>query len=180
MLHQPPRREGHARRARGAGGRAAARAGGEAGRHDGRDLRLAFKPATLKTTVGKTVTWRNADAAPHTATAAQFSSPQLAKGASYKRRFTRAGTYTYLCALHPGMKGKIVVGGGRADGSPPVHGGAPLGRGGAVSTAVAGLPFEARRGALVAGRGRDRRAGRPSSCWAASEPSRAGCMREES
>ena len=73
---------------------------------------FAFKPATLKTTVGKTVTWRNADAAPHTATAAQFSSPQLAKGASYKRRFTRAGTYTYLCALHPGMTGTIVVGGG--------------------------------------------------------------------
>ena len=73
---------------------------------------FAFKPATLKTTVGKTVTWRNTDAAPHTATAAQFSSPQLAKGASYKRRFTRAGTYTYLCALHPGMKGTIVVGGG--------------------------------------------------------------------
>lgn len=73
---------------------------------------FAFKPATLKTTVGKTVTWRNADAAPHTATAAQFSSPQLAKGTSYRRRFTRAGTYTYLCALHPGMKGKIVVGGG--------------------------------------------------------------------
>ena len=73
---------------------------------------FAFKPATLKTTVGKTVTWRNADAAPHTATASQFSSPQLAKGGSYKRRFTRAGTYTYLCALHPGMKGKIVVGGG--------------------------------------------------------------------
>ena len=74
---------------------------------------FAFKPATLKTTVGKTVTWRNADAAPHTATASQFSSPQLAKGGSYKRRFTRAGTYTYLCALHPGMKGKIVVAGGR-------------------------------------------------------------------
>jgi plastocyanin len=73
---------------------------------------FAFKPATLNTTVGKTVTWRNSDAAPHTATAAQFSSPQLSKGGSYKRRFTRAGTYTYLCALHPGMKGKIVVAGG--------------------------------------------------------------------
>ena len=73
---------------------------------------FAFKPSTLKTTVGKTVTWRNADAAPHTATANQFSSPQLAKGGSYKRRFIRAGTYTYLCALHPGMKGKIVVAGG--------------------------------------------------------------------
>ena len=73
---------------------------------------FAFKPATLKTTVGKTVTWRNADAAPHTATASQFSSPQLGKGASYRRTFTQAGTYTYLCALHPGMRGKVIVAGG--------------------------------------------------------------------
>jgi len=70
---------------------------------------FAFKPAILKTTVGKTVTWRNGDAAPHTATASQFSSPQLGKGGSYRRKFTRAGTYTYLCALHPGMRGKVVV-----------------------------------------------------------------------
>ena len=47
---------------------------------------FAFKPATLKTTVGKTVTWRNADAAPHTATATAFSSPQLGKGGSFRRR----------------------------------------------------------------------------------------------
>jgi plastocyanin len=70
---------------------------------------FAFKPATLRTTVGSTVTWRNDDAAPHTATAKQFSSPQLRKGGTYRRRFTQAGTYTYLCALHPGMRGKIVV-----------------------------------------------------------------------
>ncbi len=73
---------------------------------------FAFKPATLRTTVGKTVTWRNADAAPHTATAKQFSSPQLGKGASFRRRFTRAGTFAYLCALHPGMRGKVIVTGG--------------------------------------------------------------------
>ena len=73
---------------------------------------FAFKPATLKTTVGKTVTWRNKDVAPHTATASQFTSPQLGKGASYRRKFTRAGTYSYLCALHPGMRGKVVVANG--------------------------------------------------------------------
>ena len=73
---------------------------------------FAFKPATLRTTVGKTVTWRNADAAPHTATATAFSSPQLEKGGSFRRRFSRAGTYAYVCALHPGMRGKIVVAGG--------------------------------------------------------------------
>jgi plastocyanin len=70
---------------------------------------FAFKPATLRTTIGRTVTWRNDDAAPHTATGKQFSSPQLRKGGMYRRRFTRAGTYTYVCALHPGMRGKIVV-----------------------------------------------------------------------
>lgn len=70
---------------------------------------FAFKPATIRTTVGKTVTWRNDDAAPHTATAKQFSSPQLGKGGSYRRRFTRPGTYTYVCALHPGMRGRVIV-----------------------------------------------------------------------
>ena len=72
---------------------------------------FAFKPATLRTTAGTVVTWRNLDPAPHTASAEQFSSPQLRKGATYRRRFARPGTYSYLCALHPGMRGKVVVAG---------------------------------------------------------------------
>jgi plastocyanin len=55
------------------------------------------------------VTWRNSDAAPHTATGKQFSSAQLGKGATFRHRFTRAGTYTYLCAVHPAMRGKVIV-----------------------------------------------------------------------
>src|SRR5262245_33817459 len=47
---------------------------------------FAFKPAVLKTTAGSTVTWRNVDPAPHTATARQFSSPQLRKGGTFRRR----------------------------------------------------------------------------------------------
>jgi plastocyanin len=70
---------------------------------------FAFKPATLRVKAGTTVTWRNADAAPHTATGSKFSSPQLRKGGTYRYRFTKAGTYAYLCALHPGMRGRIVV-----------------------------------------------------------------------
>jgi plastocyanin len=73
---------------------------------------FTYKPATLRTTVGKVVTWRNDDAAPHTASAAGFSSPQLAKGGTYRRRFSRAGTYAYVCALHPGMRGKVIVAAG--------------------------------------------------------------------
>jgi plastocyanin len=75
---------------------------------------FAFKPATLRTTVGTTVTWRNVDPAPHTATGKQFSSPQLGKGASFRRRFMQPGTYAYVCALHPGMRGTVVVSRGRA------------------------------------------------------------------
>ena len=70
---------------------------------------FAFKPATLRATVGSVITWRNSDAAPHTATARQFSSPQLGRGATFRHRFTRAGTYAYLCALHPSMRGSVVV-----------------------------------------------------------------------
>ena len=80
----------------------------------GRVVRItnfAFSPATLRVPVGATVKWTNADAAPHTATATSvaFDSKRLAKGASYSFRFRRAGTYAYLCALHPAMKGRIVV-----------------------------------------------------------------------
>lgn len=70
---------------------------------------FAYKPATLKTTVGATVTWRSDDAAPHTVTGEQLSSRQLGKGGSFRHRFARAGTFSYVCALHPGMRGKVVV-----------------------------------------------------------------------
>lgn len=70
---------------------------------------FAFKPATLRTTAGTLVTWRNSDAAPHTATGKPFSSPQLGRGATFRFRFGRAGTYSYLCAVHPAMRGKVVV-----------------------------------------------------------------------
>ena len=73
-----------------------------------------FAPQTLRVPVGASVRWTNADAAPHTASAmsGQFSSPQLGKGQSYTRRFPGAGRYAYVCALHPAMRGTVVVGGG--------------------------------------------------------------------
>lgn len=33
---------------------------------------------------------------------------------SYRLRFTRAGTYSYRCLVHPGMRGRVVVGGAEA------------------------------------------------------------------
>ena len=80
-----------------------------------RIVNFQFAPAVLTTTVGATVRWRNADPSQHTATARNkaFGSPLLGRGGTYARRFTAAGTYAYLCALHPGMTGKVVVQGAR-------------------------------------------------------------------
>jgi plastocyanin len=63
---------------------------------------------------GTGVTWTNQDPAPHaivsdTGSPASFSSGSLATGASYTYTFTRAGTYTYICSIHPSMKGSITV-----------------------------------------------------------------------
>jgi plastocyanin len=70
---------------------------------------FVFKPAVLTTTAGATVRWRNVDPVPHTATGSAFDSKLLNRNGTYARRFTTAGTYSYICALHPAMKGKVVV-----------------------------------------------------------------------
>jgi plastocyanin len=85
----------------------APRASGSAGEIAG----FAFTPGTIRVKVGATVKWTNRDEAPHTVTASSgsFSSKTLGKGGVYSRRFGAAGTYAYLCALHPQMRGKVVV-----------------------------------------------------------------------
>jgi plastocyanin len=72
---------------------------------------FAYAPATLRVRAGSTVRWTNEDSAPHTASAANgsFTSPTLRLRGAYARRFTRPGRYSYLCALHPGMRGTVVV-----------------------------------------------------------------------
>ncbi len=70
---------------------------------------FVFKPAVLTTTAGATVRWRNMDPVPHTATGSGFDSKLLNRNGTYARRFATAGTYSYICALHPAMKGKVVV-----------------------------------------------------------------------
>jgi len=75
---------------------------------------FAFSPATLTVKAGTTVTWTNADSAPHTVVSdagapAQFTSQALATGSSFPFTFTQAGTYTYHCSIHPSMKGTVIV-----------------------------------------------------------------------
>jgi plastocyanin len=73
--------------------------------------KFMFGPDTLKVPVGATVTWTNQDDDPHTVVAkdGSFRSGALNKGASYRHTFDKAGTYQYLCSIHPFMVATVVV-----------------------------------------------------------------------
>lgn len=71
---------------------------------------FAYKPATLTVAKGTTVRWVNKDRAPHTATRARgFNTKRIAGGKSAAVRFNARGSFSYHCAIHPEMRGKIVV-----------------------------------------------------------------------
>ncbi len=70
-----------------------------------------FTPATITIHVGDTITWTNAGPTEHTATAnnGSFNTGLLKKGQSASHTFTQAGTYAYICTIHPFMHGTVVV-----------------------------------------------------------------------
>jgi len=61
--------------------------------------------------VGGSVTWVNNDNVTHTSTAnnASWNSGSIAPGSQFTTTFATAGSYTYHCAIHPGMVGTINV-----------------------------------------------------------------------
>lgn len=72
---------------------------------------LAYIPSRIEIAVGTTVQWKNQDPLIHTVTATNgsFGSPQFGLDATWRHTFTRPGTYTYYCTLHPNMKATVVV-----------------------------------------------------------------------
>jgi plastocyanin len=70
-----------------------------------------FLPGTTSVSVGDTITWTNQDVAPHTATAndGSFDTGSLSKGKSGSHTFTKAGSFPYICSIHPSMKGTVTV-----------------------------------------------------------------------
>jgi plastocyanin len=70
-----------------------------------------FTPGEITVVPGTTVTWVNNEAMPHTVVDLNkgFRSKTLAKDAKFSFTFTTAGDYSYLCSIHPNMKGKIIV-----------------------------------------------------------------------
>jgi plastocyanin len=73
---------------------------------------VAFGPHDVTVKLGKTVHWRNADRVPHDAVAtsgADFRSRRLSEGQTFAFRPTAPGRVTYVCTVHQGMTGTLIV-----------------------------------------------------------------------
>jgi plastocyanin len=90
-------------------GTAAAAAQRGSARVDLRDL--AFKPDTVRISVGDSVLWVNGDLVVHSVEADDRSwvSGYLNAEQRYARTFTAPGTFAYHCGPHPHMRGVVIV-----------------------------------------------------------------------
>ena len=72
---------------------------------------FTFSPTPLKVKAGTTVTWVNHDDIPHSIVcpALKVHSHALDTDDSFVCKFDLAGTYDYLCGIHPHMHGQVVV-----------------------------------------------------------------------
>ena len=70
-----------------------------------------FVPAILTVKAGTAVTWINHDEEPHNVVSPErvFRSKAIDGGEKFTVVLDKPGTYNYLCAVHPHMRGKIVV-----------------------------------------------------------------------
>jgi plastocyanin len=69
---------------------------------------FAFVPARVTITLGETVRWTNMDAVGHTTTSDDGSwNDSLSQPFEFTP--TEAGTFEYFCAIHPEMRGTLIV-----------------------------------------------------------------------
>src|SRR5215470_5648940 len=72
---------------------------------------FVFSPNTLTVPAGTTIRWTNHDDIPHNVVAddKSFKSRVLDTDEAFPYTFSKPGTYTYFCSIHPKMTGKVVV-----------------------------------------------------------------------
>jgi plastocyanin len=72
---------------------------------------FSFGPAAITVPVGTTVNWHNNDGEPHTVVSADglFRSAALDTGETFSFKFTKAGTFKYVCTIHPRMVASVTV-----------------------------------------------------------------------
>ena len=73
---------------------------------------IQFVPKSVTAKVGQTVKWTNDDSVDHNVTATSgetFKSKTFGQGGTYSYKLDKAGTIKYVCTIHPGMDGTIIV-----------------------------------------------------------------------
>src|SRR5205085_12317922 len=69
-----------------------------------------FLPAEITVPVGTTVTWTNRGRVAHTSTdPGVWDSGRIAPGQTFSAVFAIAGTFDYVCSIHPEMRGRVNV-----------------------------------------------------------------------
>lgn len=73
---------------------------------------FAYEPASITVPPGTKLAFINHDSSPHTATSTEsgaFESGTIKEDQTGSITLEEPGTFSYYCAFHPFMKGKIVV-----------------------------------------------------------------------
>lgn len=72
---------------------------------------FTFSPNKLSVAKGTEVTWANQDDIPHTIVLGTIGvrSKAVDTDRSFTYRFDKAGTFSYICGLHPQMHGQVIV-----------------------------------------------------------------------
>ncbi len=72
---------------------------------------FSYRPDPVTIEEGGKVIWKNRDSAPHTATAADgsFDTGTIEEDKLKSETFKEAGTYEYVCSIHPQMHGTVEV-----------------------------------------------------------------------
>jgi plastocyanin len=89
--------------------------GGSGGTGPGTEVSMKdikFSPETVTVKAGGKVTWVNDDSIGHDVTADGFKSGDpgaIDSGGTYSHVFKKAGTFDYVCSVHPGMEGTVKV-----------------------------------------------------------------------
>ena len=71
-----------------------------------------FVPQEIEVAEGTTVTWTNQDEVAHTVQDEGDLFPEsedLAQGQTFSFTYERAGSFPYICGIHPYMKGTVTV-----------------------------------------------------------------------
>lgn len=70
-----------------------------------------FAPDTVTAAPNAAIAWTNKDSAPHqvVVSAKNLKTPVINGGQSAELKISEAGSYDYVCGIHPSMTGKIVI-----------------------------------------------------------------------